>query len=284
MAITGHLAEFSLAEIFQFLEQGHKSGLLLITPLPEPSESRSPRSHYVWFQQGRIVAAAHRSDYRGLLTLISQRGWLGDRAASRLAQTCDVGTPLGLCLKSQGALQADQLKLLFYTQVMQQVCALFSLEDGWFHFDSAQKAPVQEMTGLNAPAVEVTLAGLRALKNWTVLEDKLPDPTSSLMSVVSGKPSLKLSQTEWQVWEFTDGKTSLKEIAQHLRLPIEKVQQVAFRLIVVNLIEEMPMTASAPAEATAMSAPHSEPAPLEPESNLSHSFLQNLMSFLKGQS
>lgn len=282
MAITGHLAEFSLPEIFQFLEQGHKSGLLMITPVPEPAESGSPRSHYVWFQQGRIVAAAHRSDRRGLLSLISQRGWLGDRAASRLAQVCDLATPLGLCLKSQGALQGDQLKLLFYTQVMQQVCALFALEDGWFHFDSAQRAPAAEMTGLNAPAVEVTLAGLRALKNWMVLGDKLPDPSSSLVSVVAGKPNLKLNQSEWQVWEFTDGKTSLKEIAQHLRLPMQKVQQIAFRLIVVNLVEEMPMTASAPAEPAA-AGPQPEPAQIESEANLSPSFLQNLMSFLKGQ-
>ena len=139
MAITGHLAEFSLAEIFQFLEQGHKTGLLTITPLPEPTDQQTVRSHYIWFQQGRITAAANRSDGRGLARLISQRGWLGDRAAGRLMKSCDLSVPAGLCFKSQGILQADQLRMLFYIQVMQQVCALFAVEDGWFHFDTSQK-------------------------------------------------------------------------------------------------------------------------------------------------
>lgn len=283
MAITGHLVEFSLPEIFQFLEQGQKTGLLTIAPLPEPTDAKSPRTHYIWFQQGCIVAAANRSDRRGLLTIISQRGWVGDRALSRLVQSCAINTPTGLYLKTQGLLQADQLKLLFYVQVMQQVCALFTLEDGWFHFDSSQKAPTAELTGLSAPAVDVTLAGLRALKNWTTLADKLPAPASGLITTIAGKPALKLKQTEWQVWEFTDGHTSIQEIAQHLQLPVDKVQQIAFRLIVVNLVEEMPIIALPEAASDAGFDPFSEGIS-KGETHLSHSFLQNLMGFLKGQS
>lgn len=302
MAITGHLAEFSLAEIFQFLEQGHKSGLLTITPLPEPSDQQTARSHYIWFQQGRITAAANRSDGRGLVRLISQRGWLGDHAAGRLMKSCDLSVPAGLCFKSQGILQADQLRMLFYVQVMQQVCALFAIEDGWFHFDTSQKTPLSEATGLSAPAVEVTLSGLRALKNWSVLEEKLPDPNSGLISVANGQPDLKLKQSEWQVWEFTDGQTSLKEIAKHLQIPLPKVQQIAFRLIVVSLVEEMPILnydpdpqmlvmssrpnvavhSAAPAQtSTPENAPN--PGASESQSPVSQSFLNNLMGFLKGQ-
>lgn len=282
MAITGHLIEFSLPEIFQFLEQGQKTGLLTISPLPEPADTKSPRTHYIWFQQGCIVAAANRSDHRGLLTIISQRGWVGDRALSRLMQSCPVNSPAGLCLKTQGLLQADQLKLLFYVQVMQQVCALFTLEDGWFHFDTSQKAPVAELTGLSAPAVDVTLAGLRALKNWTTLADKLPSPTSGLVTTITGKPTLKLNQTEWQVWEFTDGHTSIQEIARHLQLSVEKVQQIAFRLIVVNLVEEMPIIVTQEADTNGTFDPFAEGGSKD-ENQLSHSFLQNLMGFLKGQ-
>lgn len=283
MAITGHLAEFSLAEIFQFLEQGQKTGLLTITPLPEPVGQQSPRSHYIWLQQGRVVAAANRSDGRGLLSLISQRGWLGDRAASRLIKSCDVSTAAGLCFKSQGLLQADQLRMLFYVQVMQQVCALFALEDGWFHFDTSQKAPFSELTGLSAPAVDVTLSGLRALKNWTVLQDKLPDPNSCLVSMIEGKPRLKLKQMEWQVWEFTDGQTSLEQIAKHLQCPVAKVQQVAFRLIVVSLAEEMPLLGSAPEPELLVMASPQNAGKHDIEAPISHSFLDNLVGFLKGQ-
>ncbi|MDB9524919.1 DUF4388 domain-containing protein [Oscillatoria sp. CS-180] len=282
MAITGHLAEFSLAEIFQFLEQGHKTGLLSITPLPEPSDQQSARSHYVWFQQGRVIAAANRSDGRGLLSLISQRGWLGDRAASRLVKNCDVSTAAGLYFKSQGLLQADQLKMLFYVQVMQQVCALFTLEDGWFHFDTSRKAPFSELTGLSAPAVDVTLSGLRALKNWSALEDKLPDPDSGLTSMIEGKPMVKLKQMEWQVWEFADGQTTLAKIAQHLQCPVKKVQQVAFRLIVVSLVEEMPLLGSMPEPELSYSISPQDVGGQGAEP-INHSFLDNLVGFLKRQ-
>lgn len=282
MAITGHLSEFSLAEIFQFLEQGQKSGLLTIAPLPEPKEVKASRTFYIWFQHGQVVAAANRSDGQGLMTLISQRGWLGDRAASRLIQSCNISQPAGLCLKSQGILQAEQLKLLFYVQVMQQVCTLFTLQDGWFHFDSHQKIPNSEKTGLSAPATDVTLAGLRALKNWNALQDKLPDPDSGLICLVEGKPNQKLNQVEWQLWEFTDGKTSLREIAKNLSLPIEKLQQIAFRLIVVSLIEETPIIPDKPERSLDLlpSTPDSKTAESD---SVSQSFLQSLVGFLSGK-
>ena len=286
MAITGYLAEFSLAEIFQFLEQGHKTGLLTIVA---DAQQRSPltQGHYIWFRQGTVVAAANRSDGEGLADLINRRGWLGNRATSRLGQSCSPGQPLGLHLKSQGILAADQLKLLFYTQVMKQVCALFSMEDGAFHFDAHASIPGSEMTGLSAPASEVALAGLRILKDWSALADKLPDANSALVSVIQGRPQLRLKALEWQVWEFTDGRTPIHEIAERLNLPIEKVRQISLRLILVGLMEELPQ----------LGEPALEPMPdlmLEPlpettveatpaggsHQEVGHSFLQSLMGFL----
>lgn len=281
MAITGHLVEFSLAEIFQFLEQGHKTGLLTIFENPEPSLPRN-QVHYIWFNQGRIVAAADRSDHRGLISLISQRGWLGDRAASRFAQQCASKTPLGLHLKSQGILTTDQVKLLFYTQVMRRVCALFTLFDGWFHFDSKVILPMDEMTGLSAPATEVTLAGLRVLRDWSALEPKLPDPMSTIVSAVEGKPHLHLNAVEWQIWEFTNGQESLKAIAEHLQLPVKKIQQIVFRLSVVGLIEEIPMLMASPTPATKEDSTQAESV-IPNKEQVSHSFLDNLMGFLKNK-
>ncbi|GAB4183759.1 MAG: hypothetical protein Fur006_20830 [Coleofasciculaceae cyanobacterium] len=55
MSTTGSLTDFSLPEIFQFIDKGHKSGLLTLRTVPE---SQSPMSvHYIWANQGRIVFA-----------------------------------------------------------------------------------------------------------------------------------------------------------------------------------------------------------------------------------
>ena len=79
-----------------------------------------------------MIAAADRFDEKGLMSIIAQRGWMSERAISRVVQISpsSVNTPLGLCLKSQGLLQPEQLKLLFNTQVLQQVCALAGLHKG----------------------------------------------------------------------------------------------------------------------------------------------------------
>lgn len=291
MSVTGYLADFSLPELFQLLEQGNKTGLLTICTLKEPTTA-DRQNHHIWFSQGKIVAAGNALDQQGLMRLISQRGWMGDNAVSRLAQTCQIHTPLGLCLKSKGVLTAEQLKLLFYTQVMRQVCTLFALPDGWFQFDPKAPLPSSEMTGLIATATDVTLAGLRALKNWNALDEKLPDPSSALISVIEGKPSLRLNPNEWQVWEFTNGTMALADVAKQLNLPVAKAQQIAFRLIVTGLAEEMPLIVAPPPTSLETSEPEEIEPSIAPGSDsdapagaapVSQSFLHNLVGFLKGK-
>ena len=275
MAITGYLSEFSLPEIFQFLEQGHKTGRLTLRTLTLDS---SQKTYYIWLRQGRIIAASNRLDNRGLLSLIVQRGWIKSQQAAKLTEDHLQGTPLGLFLKSHGLVAAEQLKLLFYVQVMQQVCALFTLADAQFEFDSHKIIPMMETTGLSSPGAEVSLAGLRALKDWSTLADKLPDPSSSLTSIVKNKPHLHLHQQEWQVLEFTDDYYSLKAVAQQLLLPIIKVQQIAFRLMVVNLVEELPMVVPSTSSESNVINAQSESVN---SNGLSQEFLENLMGFLQ---
>jgi hypothetical protein len=55
MAVTGVLSEFSLPEIFQFLDHGNKTGLLTIKSFPT-SANQKVTVHYIWFQIGRVVS------------------------------------------------------------------------------------------------------------------------------------------------------------------------------------------------------------------------------------
>jgi hypothetical protein len=160
---------------------------------------------------------------------------------------------------------------------MRQVCALFEYSDGRFEFESRAALPMAEMTGHMMMPTEVTLGALRVLPHWQALEDKLPEATSTLTSVIEGKPHLRLNSVEWNVWEFTNGSMSLQEIASQMRLSIEVIRQVAFRLIVVGLAEESPaMLGGAGLLGRGGMTEH------EAE-DLSPTFLQSLVTFLKGQ-
>lgn len=274
MAITGQLAEFSLPELFQFLEQGKKTGRLAIEAPDQPS-----RKFYVWFRKGRIVAASNRNDGNGLIVLTHRRGWLTGVSLQEVRQFDTLMVPLGVYLKIRNVLDPKQLKLLFYIQVMRQVCALFEQSSGRFEFESKAEMPMKEMTGQMMFPTEVTLGALRVLKNWDALAEKLPDPSSSLESLAEGQPHLRLNRTEWQTWEFTNGTMSIKDIADQLRMPIATAQQVAFRLIVVGLAEEVPAMAGSmlpprPGEAFAVGGTDAD--------DLSPTFLSSLVEFLKG--
>lgn len=283
MTFSGQFSEFSLAEVLQLLERGQKTGLLTIRAAHSSSEPL--QNFYLWCNQGQIVAAASRLDYKGLATLIHQRDWLGEQSQARLVEAFKSNHPLGLYLKCLGLLSAEQLKLLFYTQVMRQVCTIFKFPNGWFNFEMKTALPLSEMTGLSAIPTEVTLEGLRALKDWSSLASKLPDPGSAITALAKGKPEFRINQQEWQVWEFANGTEPLTVIAKQLQLPLEKVQQIAFRLIMVGLIEEIPLIVSPPAPSLEREMQESEliTSSEKSEKPISQSFLQSLVGFLSNK-
>lgn len=289
MSINGNFADFSLPELLQFLDQGKKTGVLHIELSSDKNQPSNKQLYYIWLHQGRVVAASDRLDEQGLTLMIAQRGWVSERVISRVTHisSCFINSPLGLCLKSQGLVQAEQLKLLFNSQVLRPVCALFQIKDGQFRFEPISALPLGEMTGLSMSATEVILIALRALRDWSALAEKLPDPTSGLSGLSTKQPRLQLNAQEWQVWEFANGEVSLEKIANQLNLTVETVLQIAFRLIVVGLAEEHFMVAAASIpmmEESIPEIPVIAPVP-EPAHKpaISQSFLKNLVGFLRSK-
>ena len=270
MSVVGSLSEFSVPEVLQFLQDGRKTGLLAIqavSPNPQDISVRPDPQQFcfIWVNQGRVVSATSRLDGRCLAGLLRRRRYASSLAITRLIRRCPPDMPLGLFLRSKGVLQAKQLKLLFALQVIQQVCELFQLSDGRFRFDS------------KAPLPRVEMPGLRALKDWRTLEDKLPDPASGLKSLSGSQPRLRINRAEWQVWSLADGSTSLSQIATQLGQPLELIRRIAFRLIFVGLAEEVPVAISRPTVDVGIPA-FSQASAAEP---VSPNFIKNLMGYLR---
>jgi len=282
--ISGYLSEFSLAEVFQFLEQGNKTGLLYLKA-NDPNNSEDSQNYYIWFRQGRIISSANRLDGQGLLKLSEQRGFLSNRLDTNISELCPPETPLGLYLKAKGVLDSDQLKMLFSIQVIRSVCALFALPEARFEFDTSALIPYKEMTGLSSPATEVTLAGLRALRDWDALTEKLPQPGSGLISIIEGKPEVAINQSESQVWAYTQGGVSIEQIAKELALPLEKVQQIAFRLIIISLAQEVPVLVPTPQPEAVNEDASSVGESSSPQKEaMTSTFLEGLLGFLRTRS
>ncbi len=272
MPVSGFLSIFSLPEVLQFLQEGNKTGLLTVRSLPDSTTEF--RRYFIWLNQGRIIAAADRTDYRGLFNLITTRKWITEEVLKRSIQDCPLNMPLGIHLKSQSLLSGEQMKLLFSVQIIRQICALFELIDGSFHFTSNIQMPYLEMTGINIPATEVTLPGLRNLSNWSALESKLPQPTSGILGMVEGEFPIRLNAQEAKVWAFNNGMTPIADIAKQLDSPIQVVQQTAFCLTVAGLAEEVPMLSPSRREEAAGVEAQSVDVP-------SPILLEKMMGFLK---
>jgi Domain of unknown function (DUF4388) len=280
MTLTGYLSEYSLAEVFNFVHQGNRTGLLSIyTDIPPVEPPTNP--HYLWFQTGRIMAVSTGMDGQGLLKAIFQRKLVPPEHIEQLrTQVQKLHQPLGLHLKSRGLLTAEQLKLLFNSQAIAIVCKLFELRDARFHFDPCILPYNAEMTGISMPAQEVGLLGLRMLKNWDNLSDKLPDPQYAIQRLSLEEPSFRLDRHELQLWKLADGETSLNKLATPMSMPIEALQKTAYRLIVFGLVQEIPVEVLQPQIDRDIAVPELVLI-REVKNTVSTSFLGNLMGFLK---
>ncbi|MFN4280457.1 DUF4388 domain-containing protein [Thermosynechococcus sp.] len=293
IGIRGHLSDFSLGELLRFLEQGKKSGCLSLDSTEKqqvavtPAKLETLHLRYIerergaplcrlFFSDGQIVAATHSSNHKGLQYLIEKRSLLRETSLQRLLQVRPLTSPLGIYLKEQGILTSEDLQLLFKQQVLTPIPRLFALKEGWFEFSPSSSLPLIEMTGLRASPTSVALTGLRLLKDWTPLLDKLPLATSTLVSVIEGRPPYHLNPQEWQIWEYVNSNLTLQELAEHLSMALLEVQKATFRLMVAGLVEEVPKIDQ---EDPTIGEPNPDSPPAAQP--LSEQFLHRFLNFLR---
>jgi Domain of unknown function (DUF4388) len=281
MSLTGYLSEYSLSEIFNFVREGSKTGLLSIES--DRCLSRTlDNSYYISFQTGRIVSVSNGQGLAdlGLLKMMEQRRWLTLEQTTGLSINVNkLEQPLGTYLKSCNVLDAEQLRLLFDAQVVANICKLFrEIHHGRFNFDPFAPLIYAEMTGISLTAQDGCLWGLRMLQDWSSLTAKLPVPESTLQRICDTLPDLRLDPQESKVWQLAVGEISIAKIAHRLELGIDRVQQISFRLCAIGLLQEI----LAPAIELAGDLPLPHPVGDRPTNTpVSISFLSKLMGFLK---
>jgi hypothetical protein len=282
MSLAGYLSEYSLAEIFNFVQEGSKTGLLSIEPDPGSIRSISG-TYYISFQGGRIMSVAngYGVEHQGLLKMMHQRRWLtSEQIVGLKTQLGNLRQPLGIYLKSINLINTEQLTLLFNSQVIATTCKLFEVHHGRFNFDPQASLVYGEMTGLSLTAQEGALLGLRMLKDWSGLTAKLAPAESALQRFSTELGGLRLDTQEANVWKLALGEMSIAKIAAKLGLEIERVQQISFRLSSIGLVQEVSIEPLQP-PAKMTEAPPVCVGGGNASVPVSASFLSNLMGFLK---
>jgi hypothetical protein len=283
MSLTGCLSEYSLGEVFQFIQTDNKTGLLSLEP--DRSFNLLSDTYHISFQGGRIMSVldGDRVSQQGfLLQLIEQRGWLSSAQIAELRpQTSTLKQPFGNYLKSYNMINTEQLILIFNAQVVAKLCKIFvEVHHGLFRFDPHAKLAYAEMTGLSMTAKETTLMGLGLLRDWSHLTAKLPLPESALQRLFAEPIGVRLDKQESLVWDLAKGEMSISKIAKNLGLETTRVQQIGFRLSVIGLMNEVPALSSQKSPNLRMDLQKTIK-PINTKPRVTTSFLSNLMNFLK---
>lgn len=246
MALAGYLSEYSLAEICKFIYEGRRSGLLEIDP--DPNEISKPQTmRHLWIEHGRIIAVTSGMGGKELLTAIGQRQLITQQQlATTVSQIYQINLPMGLYLKSQGLLDVEQLKLLYYAQTIAPLARLFEFNHSKFQFNPIPANSIgilacSEMTGVRLTAREIGFKGLRAVEDWSKWFNKFPDPNYAIQKYQSQQPDFRLDLTEIKLWSLADGLTPLTKLASQIDKSIEVVQWVSYRLILFGLVREIPL-------------------------------------------
>ncbi len=269
MNLQGLTSEFSLPELFQFLQESQQTGRLSLRPVKGSHLENKP--HFFWFEKGNLLAASDRLDGLGLLHIMQTRSLITSAVQPRLLRQCPRQVALGNFLKDRAVLTGKQLKSLFAFQILKHMCALLKATDIRFAFRESYPLSYLEMTGVKTRATDVTLPSLRILKDWGTLVDKLPSPESGLNPVEGKQLSYRLQTQEKNVLRLAQTGMSLAKISKTLKLSTLDVQKTGFRLIFVGIAKEVPMIDIA----------NSHSQPKRQLARLSESFLGKLSGYLQ---
>ena len=239
MNLQGLTSEFSLPELFKFLQESQQTGRLSM----KPTKGSSPegKSYFFWFEKGKLLAASNRLDGLGLLHILQARSLIQSSTLPRLLRQCPAKVALGQFLKDRNILTSKQLTSLFASQVLRHTCALLTATDVKFAFHESYPLSYLEMTGVSISPTDVTLPSLRVLKDWRTLTDKLPSPSSGL-KLIGDSLAYRLQTQEKNVLRLAQEGLSLSKISKALKLPEQDIQKTGFRLIFVGLVKEVPLT------------------------------------------
>jgi hypothetical protein len=301
MTISGSLETFSLPELFQIIDSGHKSGKLIFKPDIEIKDINSDLhgTFELWFDRGNFVTIINSLKYQSLIDEIQTNTWVSSKLLVKSKYSCPKNTPFGNYLQEQNFITQSQIDSLFKAQV-DTVCKLFNISSAQFKFEEldhdnkipsdGELLPYKEMTGKQKKASELTLEGMRILLNWSHFAEELPAKDMGLQKLVNHHDS-QFTTLENHLWNAANGSISLNKIALTNGFSIEEVQQAALAMIFIGLVEEVLVTNQVLNAQTAYKYElTNQPVFAEPgniaiktknKSKVSNSLINNLVSFLR---
>lgn len=211
MSLTGNLSTMSLAEIFQWLNSGTKTGTLRL-------ESKTGLIKDVYFDNGTINSASS-SDPRELIGqyLLNCNKINEKQLVHALERQRRDHVLLGKILVQEGILNQEELSEILCTISEEIIYDLFLWKEGKFEFYDGI-LPERELPNMNLDITHIVLEGARREDEWLQIKDAFPDDATVILpNVEKIAENLPLTPENANILKYIDGSRSLLELTRFVR-------------------------------------------------------------------
>ena len=234
--IEGSLRNVPLADVFQVVTLGRKSGLLTV--------EREDRRGRVYFALGRIQVAhvspgVHLGEILVRMDLLTafevQEILLGQEAEN-------AGTPLALQAVAGGLLEEAELRDALERQTLEVLLELLTWRSGTFSFSevSADQSQTPTEHSLDTMALLMRADGhLQEFREGSV------EPSAVLRRI--GDPSkAALPADAWELLAYVDGRRSARAVASEVDLPEMRAYRILHELEQAGVLAALPIAEEEP--------------------------------------
>ncbi|MDJ0836129.1 MAG: DUF4388 domain-containing protein [Acidobacteriota bacterium] len=168
MGINGNISTMSLAEVFQWLQTGQKTGTLHL-------DGANAVKKEVYFQDGVIISATSNDprEFIGQFMLYTKRITEQQLTEALENQKRD-HVLLGKILLQKGLLGKDELAKVLHSIVEEIIYDLFLWKEGHFEFEDDQ-LPQREMPSLQLDITHIVLEGATREDEWSRINQVFPN-------------------------------------------------------------------------------------------------------------
>lgn len=233
-AMEGAIEHVPLGDVLELLRHQRQTGTLEI--------DNGHDAVTVCFSRGAIDLAIERSARREFRIgrYAIEEGLVDEEELERLlAARSGARQLLGTHLVKLGYLRPEDLTRLLTRQTSELVYEALRWRRGRYVFSRLAARPEASLARLAIPVSTVLMEGLRRVDEWRLVEEHVrsfdevfrPDPDA-----IARLDRSRLSREERTVLEAIDGRRSVRDVTQHVRMGSFDVGKIVFQLVSSRLV------------------------------------------------
>ncbi len=244
MSISGNLKTMELAELFQWLSQGGKTGTLVI--------NNGLVEKRIYFSEGNIIATASSNPREYLGHFLVSHGYIDEHVLAKAMEMQDANKMLlGKILVTIGAIEEADLDRMLRLKSEETVYEVFTWPEGEFRFHDGELHDFH-MIPMSLKVTGLVLEGAQRVDDWGRIRKRIP--SDQMVPVATG--ALEPPEDDARarhILSFVDDDRSIEEIALHshssefhvFRVLFEQVERGRIKLVRPRSVAASPPERSA---------------------------------------